>query len=192
MMNLDEFISHACKCLTKGKPGTFGLMRDSAGQLWYLSRGTQSKVLSLDLEYPGCFMNEDNFHGVLIVRSKTDKDVPWYVLLESVDSTKVHSCIISSMDKEHFFSCSIVADAPKIQGSAVEPIAALIRFNRDGNAVVRFNDLQLARALVMDAHEKREASQIMDNTSIVAASSDDFNQIDQSTPYWEECHYAHS
>lgn len=157
MSRTNDFIDHACKCLYKGKSGTFGLMRDSSGQLWYLSRGTQSKVLSLSLSYPGCTMDETSFQGMLIIRSDSDKEDPWYVLL---DNMKAQSYVISSNETDMFFSCSIVAEAPKIPGCTTEPIAAIVRFSEDGNAVVRFNSLQLARALVIEAHHKSGECQI--------------------------------
>lgn len=124
---MNDFISHACKCLSKGKPGTFALMRDPGGQLWYLSRGTQSKVLSLSLSYPGCTMDENNFQGTLIIRSDSDKEDPWYVLL---DNMKAQSYVISSNETDMFFSCSIVAEAPRFPDALLNRLRLLFAFRK--------------------------------------------------------------
>ena len=182
MSNVNDFITHACKCLYKGKSGTFALMRDPSGQLWYLSRGTQSKVLSLSLSYPGCTMDENSFQGTLIIRSDSDKEDPLYVLL---DDMKALSYVVSSNEKDMFFSCSIVAEAPQISGCTTEPIAAIVCFSKDGNAVVRFNSLQLARALFIKAHHEAENRQL---PQAIPASENTAspNRIDESSFFREE------
>ena len=108
-----EAYERTLKCLEKGKKGVVAVFRSGDGTLTFGAPSFQQRIVRLDIRLDSQVMTEENFDGLLVMRSNPDKAEHWVTLFEvpSEDSMSAELRFKRSSLTDPFeFTCSIVME----------------------------------------------------------------------------------
>lgn len=111
-----EAYERTLKCLEKGKKGVVAVFRSEDGTLTFGAPSFQQRIVRLDIRLDSQVMTEENFDGLLVMRSNPDKAEHWVTLFEvpSEDSMSAELRFKRSSLTDPFeFTCSIVMENKK-------------------------------------------------------------------------------
>ena len=180
--------AEADSCLCHAKRGTFAIMRTPDGGLWYVGPGTQSHVLFLRVQCRDCIYDEKNFLGILAIRDNPKKDAKWFVHY-TLDN-KQAPYLASSWEDNLDFSCVAIVEGTKGSDGSNAPICVLAAFQGPECAIVRAQDAEIARALLLLSKPSLLAPMVngaqrnamSDDEDTLGATQDDLAVVDA----WQE------
>ena len=164
----EDIIAEAERCFLHGKSGTFAVVRDFNGKLWYAGPGVQTDVKLLRLRICERSFDERSFTGILIIRTDPKKGQCWFVFYNPENKNAPY--IASSVDENLDCTCSIVAVAPNIPGGINEAIVVQAVFETYGKKVSRIQSNDVAQVLLLQAHLDNDGRS-GNNSSVITSSN---------------------